>query len=226
MPDQPSSWRSPGRRTRRSLPPRGLPPATSTAPLVFRIRLRCGRDSREWPETDCRKPLSPTKNVSSSNLRPAPGSAPPRHRPEIAVSVRARRRESHVGPRSGNAARPHRVRDRTSWALAPLAASRRRSHTSSIVTLCARAQARGPLRRQRKRHGSEIRQVQRGHRPWWAALSARIWLAAFFSSSSRSCDATASSSARARSPRNRSGFSKKAIMASSGLCPSATGSGI
>jgi hypothetical protein len=59
-----------------------------------------------------------------------------------------------------------------------------------------------------------------------AALIARICLAAFFSSSSRSRDATSSSSASARSPRNRSGFSKKAMVASSGLCPSATGSGI
>jgi len=57
------------------------------------------------------------------------------------------------------------------------------------------------------------------------ALSARIWLAAFLNSSSRSCDATSSSSASARSPRNRSGFSKNARVVSSGVCPSATGSG-
>ena len=44
--------------------------------------------------------------------------------------------------------------------------------------------------------------------PLFAALSLRIWLAAFFSSSSRSCAATSSSSAGATSPRNRSGFSK------------------
>jgi len=103
-------------------------------------------------------------------------------------------------------------------------------HAGSLDAFRRRAEAQLRARSQPLGYFKARREVGPGRqaagtRPAAASIS-RICRAAVARSASSRHDATSSSSACARSPRNRNGFSKNLRATSSGFCPSSTQSGI